>query len=159
MSAPNRPPLFMNKPLYVLNGPNLNRLGQREPEVYGRMTLADIEAVCREAAGACALAFRQSNHEGQIVEWIHEAIEQGAGIVINPAGYSFTSVAIVDALKMFPGPIIELHITNIHRRDAMYQHSLVSKVATAVIAGLGGAGYGVAVRALAGLVEAAAPAS
>jgi len=159
MSAPNRPPLFMNKPLYVLNGPNLNRLGQREPEVYGRMTLADIEAVCREAAGARALAFRQSNHEGQIVEWIHEAIEQGAGIVINPAGYSFTSVAIVDALKMFPGPIIELHITNIHRRDAMYQHSLVSKVATAVIAGLGGAGYGVAVRALAGLVEAAAPAS
>ena len=149
MSAPNRPPLFMNKPLYVLNGPNLNRLGQREPEVYGRMTLADIEAVCREAAGARALAFRQSNHEGQIVEWIHEAIEQGAG----------TSVAIVDALKMFPGPIIELHITNIHRRDAMYQHSLVSKVATAVIAGLGGAGYGVAVRALAGLVEAAAPAS
>ena len=74
MSAPNRPPLFMNKPLYVLNGPNLNRLGQREPEVYGRMTLADIEAVCREAAGARALAFRQSNHEGQIVEWIHEAI-------------------------------------------------------------------------------------
>jgi 3-dehydroquinate dehydratase II len=149
----------MNQPLYVLNGPNLNRLGQREPAVYGKMTLADIEVLCRQAAGARAVEFRQSNHEGEIVEWIHEAIERGAGIVINPAGYSFTSVAIVDALKMFPGPIVELHITNIHRRDAMYQHSLVSKVATAVIAGLGGAGYGVAVRALADLVDAQAPAS
>lgn len=136
------------KPLFVINGPNLNRLGMREPEIYGRSTLADIEAMCREAAGKRPVRFVQSNIEGEIVGFIHQAIDDGAGIVINPAGYSFTSVPILDALKMFPGPIIELHISNIHKREAIYHNSLVSKVATAVIAGLGPRGYGVAVRAI-----------
>ncbi len=136
------------KPLFVINGPNLNRLGMREPEIYGRSTLADIEAMCREAAGQRPVRFVQSNIEGEIVDFIHQAIDEGAGIVINPAGYSFTSVPILDALKMFPGPIVELHISNIHKREAIYHNSLVSKVATAVIAGLGPRGYGVAVRAI-----------
>jgi 3-dehydroquinate dehydratase-2 len=138
----------MVKPIYVLNGPNLNRLGTREPDIYGSTTLAEIQALCREAAGERPIEFRQSNIEGQIVEWIHEAIDRGAGIVINPAAYSFTSIAILDALKMFPGPIVELHISNIHRREELYQRSLVSRAATAVIAGLGASGYGVAVRAV-----------
>lgn len=135
-------------PIYVLNGPNLNRLGEREPEIYGKTTLRQVEAQCRRAAGGRPIEFRQTNHEGQLVDWIHEAIDRGSGIVINPAGYSFTSIAILDALKMFPGPIIELHITNIHQREALYHRSLISKVATAVIAGLGTEGYSAAVRAL-----------
>jgi 3-dehydroquinate dehydratase-2 len=138
----------MIKPIYVLNGPNLNRLGTREPEIYGSTTLSQIEALCREAAGQRPIEFRQTNIEGQLVDWIHEAIDHGAGIVINPAGYSFTSVAILDALKMFPGPIVELHISNIHRREEIYQRSLVSKAATAVIAGLGARGYRVALQAI-----------
>jgi 3-dehydroquinate dehydratase II len=134
--------------IHVLNGPNLNRLGTREPEVYGRTTLAEVEAMCREAAGRRELVFRQSNAEHQIIDWIHAAIDaDAAAIVINPAGLTFTSVPIMDALKMFPGAVIELHITNIHRRDAVYHHSLVSKVATAVIAGLGSQGYRTAVEA------------
>lgn len=144
------------KAIYVLNGPNLNRLGTREPGVYGSTTLAQMEALCRKAAGRRPLEFRQTNIEGQLVEWIHEAIDRAAGIVINPAGYSFTSVAIVDALKMFGGPIIELHITNIHRREEMYHRSLVSRVATAVIAGLGANGYAAAVRAMEDLLPASA---
>ena len=138
----------VQRPIYVLNGPNLNRLGRREPEIYGHTTLEQVAAQCRQAAGARAIEFRQTNHEGEMVDWIHEAIDRGSGIVINPAGYSFTSIAILDALKMFPGPIVEIHITNIHRREALYHRSLVSKVATAVIAGLGAAGYAVAVRAI-----------
>jgi len=138
----------MPKPIFVINGPNLNRLGKREPEIYGTVTIAEIERMCREAAGAAPLRFHQSNFEGEIVNWIHEAIDEGSGIVINPAGLSFTSVAIMDALKMFPGPIVELHISNIHRREAIYHNSLVSKVATAVIAGLGPRGYPTAVRAV-----------
>lgn len=141
------------KPVFVINGPNLNRLGKREPEIYGRTTLAGIEAMCREAAGDRTVRFHQSNIEGEIVNLIHEAIDEGAGIVINPAGYSFTSVAILDALKMFPGPIVELHISNIHRREAIYHHSLVSKVATAVIAGLGPRGYATAIRAMLDLLS------
>jgi 3-dehydroquinate dehydratase II len=136
------------KPFYILNGPNLNRLGQREPSIYGTATLAQIEAQCRDEAGACPVVFRQTNSEAQLVEWIHEAIDHASAIVINPAAYSFTSIAILDALKMFPGPIIELHISNIHRREAHYHRSYVSLVATAVIAGLGPAGYRLAVRAL-----------
>lgn len=142
------------KPLFILNGPNLNRLGKREPEIYGRTTLAEVEAMCRAAAGARPVRFHQSNHEGQIVDWIHEAIEDGAGIIINPAALTFTSIAALDALKMFPGPVIELHISNIHRREAIYHNSLVSKVATAVIAGLGAPGYAVAVRAMLDLIAA-----
>ena len=138
----------MTKPIYVLNGPNLNRLGKREPEIYGTTTLAEVEAMCRKAAGGRAVEFRQSNAEHQIVDWIHEAIDKGAGIVINPAGLTFTSIPIHDALRMFPGPIFELHITNTHRRESIYQNSLVSRVATAVIMGLGPDGYRAAVEAM-----------
>ena len=140
------------KPIFVINGPNLNRLGRREPEIYGTTTLADIEAMCREAAGERPLRFHQSNAEHQIVDWIHEAIDDGAGILINPAGLSFSSIPVLDALKMFPGPIIEFHISNIHRREEIYRRSLVSTVATAVLAGLGAGGYPMALRALAGMI-------
>ena len=144
----------MSKPIYVLNGPNLNRLGTREPEIYGTTTLAEIEAMCRKAAGARPIEFRQTNAEHQLVEWIQEAIDSGAGIVINPAGLSFHSVSVLDALKMFPGPIIELHISNLHRRDEAHRHSLMSKVATGVIMGLGPDGYAMAVSAMLRLLEA-----
>jgi 3-dehydroquinate dehydratase II len=136
------------KPIFVINGPNLNRLGKREPEIYGTTTLAEIEAMCREAAGKTPLRFHQSNFEGEIVGWIQEAADEDAGVIINTAALSFTSIAILDALKMLRGPIIELHLSNIHRREAIYHHSLVSKVATGVIAGLGANGYGIAVRAM-----------
>jgi 3-dehydroquinate dehydratase-2 len=138
----------MDKPIYVLNGPNLNRLGKREPELYGTTTLAEVEAMCRKAAGARPVEFRQSNAESQLIDWIHEATDRGAGIIINPAGLTTTSVPIMDALKMFPGPIFELHITNIFGRDAIYHNSLVARVATAVIAGLGPDGYRAAVEAM-----------
>jgi 3-dehydroquinate dehydratase-2 len=144
----------MTKPIYVLNGPNLNRLGKREPEIYGRTTLAEIEAMCREAAGARAIEFRQTNAEHQLVDWIHEAIDHGAGILINPAGLSFRSIPVLDALKMFPGPIIEFHISNIHKREEIYRHSLMSSAVTAVLAGLGPRGYPMAVRSLIELIEA-----
>ncbi len=144
----------MTGKIYVLNGPNLNRLGKREPEIYGHTTLAEIEAMCRDAARDHEIEFRQSNAEYEIIGWIHEATdENAAGIVINPAAFTFTSIAILDALKMFAGPIIELHISNIHRREAIYHHSLVSKTATAVIAGLGANGYAVAVQAMKNLVD------
>lgn len=143
----------MTKTIYVLNGPNLNRLGKREPEIYGYTTLAEVEAICRKAAGDCEIVFHQSNREYELVDWIHEAIDGGAaGIIINPAGLTFTSIPIMDALKMFPGPIIELHISNIHRREAIYHNSLMSKVATAVIAGLGPKGYRSAVDAMQDLI-------
>ncbi len=141
------------KPIYVLNGPNLNRLGKREPEIYGSTTLSEIEAMCREAAGSRPLRFHQTNAEHQLVDWVHEAIDEGAGILINPAGLSFRSIPLLDALKMFPGPIVEFHISNIHRRDEIYRTSLVSTVATAVLAGLGARGYAHAVRALVEMVE------
>ena len=143
----------MNKPIYILNGPNLNRLGTREPEIYGKTTLAEVEAMCRACAGSAAIEFRQSNAEHEIIGWIHEAIDRGSAIIINPAAYTFTSIAILDALKMFPGPIIELHISNIHRREAHYHHSYVSMIATAVIAGLGPQGYETAVRAILRLLD------
>jgi 3-dehydroquinate dehydratase-2 len=136
------------KPIYVLNGPNLNRLGTREPEIYGRTTLAEIEAMCRKAAGAHPLEFRQTNAEHVLVEWIQEAIDAAAGIVINPAGLSFRSIPVLDALKMYPGPIVEVHLSNIHRRDELHRHSIVSQAATGVIAGLGPDGYPTAVGAL-----------
>jgi 3-dehydroquinate dehydratase-2 len=142
----------MIRPVHVLNGPNLNRLGMREPEIYGRTTLAEIEAMCREAAGGRPLVFRQTNFEGELVGWIHEAIDANAGIVINPAGLSFRSIPLVDALRMVSAPLLEVHLSNIHGRDELHQHSLVSPLATAVIAGLGAAGYPIAVRALADLL-------
>jgi 3-dehydroquinate dehydratase-2 len=139
----------MSAAIYVLNGPNLNRLGAREPEIYGHTTLSEVEAMCRETAGDRRVVFRQSNKEFELIEWVHEAIDEGAaGIVINPAAFTFTSMAIMDALKMFPGPIIELHISNIHKREPIYHKSYVSPVATAVIAGLGTHGYVAAVRAI-----------
>jgi 3-dehydroquinate dehydratase II len=138
----------MQNSIYVLNGPNLNRLGKREPEIYGSTTLAEIEAMCRKEADL-QIEFRQTNAESQMIDWIHEATDGGgAGIIINPAGWTFTSIALMDALKMFSGPIIELHISNIHRRESLYHNSLVSKVATSVIAGLGANGYRVAVSAI-----------
>lgn len=143
----------MTKPIYVINGPNLNRLGMREPEIYGTTTLAEIEVMCRDAAGTRSLRFHQSNAEHQIVDWIHEAIDEGAGILINPAGLTFRSIPVLDALKMFPGPIIEFHISNIHRREEIYHHSLVSRVATAVLAGLGPRGYRIAVGALIDMID------
>jgi 3-dehydroquinate dehydratase-2 len=144
----------MSSPIHILNGPNLNRLGKREPEIYGHTTLAEVESQCRQSAGTLGVVFRQSNFEGQLVDWIHEAIDEpAAAIVINPAGLSFTSIPILDALKMFPGPIIELHISNIHRREEIYHRSLVSRTATAVIAGLGPSGYRTAVEAALRLIE------
>jgi 3-dehydroquinate dehydratase II len=137
-----------SKPIYILNGPNLNRLGTREPEIYGRTTLAEVESMCRQAAGDHPIVFKQSNREYEIIDWVHEAIDHGSGIIINPAAFTFTSMAIMDALKMFPGPIVELHISNIHRREQIYHKSYVSPVATAVIAGLGTNGYPVAVHAV-----------
>jgi 3-dehydroquinate dehydratase-2 len=141
------------RPIYVINGPNLDRLGTREPDIYGRTTLAEIEALCRRAAGSRPIEFRQSNAEHRLIEWIHEAIDGAAGVIINPAGLSFYSVPVLDALRMFPGPIIELHISNIHRREPPHNHSLMSKAATAVIAGLGPDGYPAALGAMLRLLE------
>ena len=137
----------MTRTIFVLNGPNLNRLGTREPAVYGTTTLAQIEALCR--AEHPDLEFRQTNSEQQLIEWVHEAIDRpAAGIVINPAAFSFVSIALLDALKMFLGPIVEVHISNIHRREPLYHRSLVSLAATGVIAGLGPQGYVLALKAL-----------
>jgi 3-dehydroquinate dehydratase-2 len=137
--------------VHVLNGPNLNLLGTREPHLYGHTTLAEIEQRCQRACATLGLSlvFRQSNHEGQLVEWVHDARERASGIAINPAGYSFTSVALLDALKASDLPIVEVHITNIHRRESMYHKSLVSLAAWGVICGLGPAGYELALTALA----------
>jgi 3-dehydroquinate dehydratase-2 len=147
----------MDKPIYILNGPNLNRLGKREPDIYGKTTLAEIEAICRVEANGKGIEFRQTNSETQLIDWIHDAIDHGSGIIINPAAFTFTSIAILDALKMFPGPIIELHITNIHRREAHYHHSYVSKVATAVMAGFGPDGYRLAVQAIRNMQQSGKP--
>lgn len=143
----------MSKPIYILNGPNLNRLGTREPGIYGRTTLAEVEAKCRAAAPGQTIVFRQSNREYEIIDWVHEAIDEGSGLIINPAAFTFTSMAIMDALKMFPGPLIELHISNIHKREPIYHKSYVSPVATAVIAGLGTNGYPIAVRAMLDMID------
>ena len=144
--------------IYVLNGPNLNLLGKREPDVYGRTTLAEIGERCRSACSRLGLEliFRQSNHEGQLVDWVHEARASAVGIIINPAGYSFTSVALLDALKASELPIVEVHITNIHRREAIYHKSLVSLAAVGVICGLGPLGYELALTAISEHLNAAA---
>jgi 3-dehydroquinate dehydratase-2 len=133
----------LSKTIYVLNGPNLNLLGKRQPEIYGHETLADVEARMREKAQRLGLeiAFFQSNHEGEIVDRIHEAREKAAGIIINPAAYTHTSVAILDALNAFEQPVIEVHISNIHKREAFRHHSYVSLRAEGIIAGLGTLGY------------------
>lgn len=138
----------------VLNGPNLNLLGLRQPEIYGHDTLDDIESLCAEAAEALQVAidFRQSNHEGELVSWVQEFRGRAAGIIINPAGYTTTSVALMDALLACDLPIIEVHITNIHRREEFRQHSLISRVAIGVVCGLGARGYALALTAMAELL-------
>lgn len=141
------------KPIYVLNGPNLNRLGKREPDIYGTTTLAEVEQICRNAAGERPIVFHQTNSEEALINWVHEAIDEGAGIVINPAAFTFTSLALLDALKMFEGPVIEFHISNIHKREPIYHRSYVSMRADAVMAGLGAAGYATAIRALLDMIE------
>lgn len=144
----------MPKPVFILNGPNLNLLGQRQPEIYGRETLEDVAEACGALAEDLGLSirFHQSNHEGQLIDWIHEARGAGAGIVINPGGYSHTSVAILDALTAFEGPVIEVHISNIHKREAFRHHSFVSQRADGVIAGCGTEGYLLALRRIRSMV-------
>lgn len=135
--------LTMAKTIYILNGPNLNLLGKREPEIYGAETLADVEKSCGERASKQGLeiAFHQSNSEGAIVDLIHEAREKAAAIIINPAAYTHTSVAILDALNAFEGPVIEVHISNVHKREAFRHHSFVSGRADGIIVGCGTQGY------------------
>ena len=137
--------------IWVLNGPNLNMLGQREPHIYGSDTLADLEAACRAAAGehGLALEFRQTNHEGELVDWIQQARGSAAGIVINAAGLTHTSVALADALRLADLPIIEVHLSNVFAREPFRHHSYISAVAEGVICGLGGHGYLLAIAALA----------
>ena len=141
--------------IYILNGPNLNLLGKRQPEIYGSETLADVERDCRRVASEHGLDvnFHQSNREYEIIDWIHEARETASGIVINPAAFTHTSVAILDALNAFDAPIIEVHISNVHRREAFRHHSYVSGVASGVIAGFGTQGYQLAIQRLAHLIK------
>ena len=141
--------------ILILNGPNLNLLGTREPEVYGRDTLKEIEAECRRHAKARGLAvdFRQSNHEGELVGWVQEARGRAAGIIVNAAGYTTTSVALLDALLAVGLPVIEVHLSNIFRREAFRQHSLISLAAKGVVCGLGKIGYLVALDAFARLLK------
>jgi 3-dehydroquinate dehydratase-2 len=149
----------MSQTVFVLNGPNLNLLGTREPEKYGHSTLADVEKLCRATGARFGLDidFRQSNIEGELVTWIQEALAKKAvGLVINPAGYTTTSIAILDALLMLKAPVVEVHITNIHQREEFRHHSYVSKAAKAVMAGFGIDGYALAITGIAGLIGAKA---
>ncbi|AWB50371.1 type II 3-dehydroquinate dehydratase [Gemmobacter aquarius] len=145
----------MPKPVFVLNGPNLNLLGLRQPEIYGRETLDDVAEACSTLAEELGLAVRflQSNHEGALVDWIHQARGEASGIIINPAAYTHTSVAILDALNAFEGPVLEVHISNVHRREAFRHHSYVSLRAEGVIAGFGTEGYALALRRMKTLVS------
>ena len=147
----------MAKPpiVFVLNGPNLNMLGLREPAIYGRTTLADVERLCRERAEGLGLAidFRQTNHEGELVGWIQEARKAAAGIVLNAGAYTHTSVALFDALLTAEKPVIEVHISTVFRREAFRHHSYVSPAASGVIVGLGPLGYALALEALAGQIR------
>ena len=140
----------MTNSVLILNGPNLNLLGFREPDIYGHHTLSDVEAACRAHAAKLGLAAdcRQSNHEGQLIDWVHEAKTDFAGIVINPGAYSHTSIALLDALKAVQKPVIEVHLSNIHQRESFRHHSYVSLAAKGVICGLGIQGYLAALDAL-----------
>lgn len=151
----------MNKKIYILNGPNLNLLGQREPAIYGTTTLHDIRQRCVEKAKVLGFEvdFRQTNFEGELVESVHQARDNACGIIINPAAYTFTSIALLDALKTFDPPKIELHISNVHARESIYHNSLISRVATAIMIGFGAAGYELAVEAIAGMIRKAEPAT
>jgi len=145
----------MSRLVFVLNGPNLNLLGKRQPEIYGRETLADVEAECRKVAKDLGLdiRFHQSNREYEIIDWIHEAREIAGGIVINPAAFTHTSVAVLDALNTFDHPVIEVHISNVHKREAFRHHSYVSLRADAVIAGCGTQGYLLGIQRVARLID------
>jgi 3-dehydroquinate dehydratase-2 len=145
----------MSRLVFVLNGPNLNLLGKREPHIYGHETLADVEAACRAEAAALGLEirFHQSNREYELIDWVHEAREVAGAIVINPAAFTHTSVALLDALGAFAGPVLEVHISNVHRREAFRHHSYVSLRADGVIAGFGTQGYALALRRAARLLE------
>ena len=151
----------MSRLVYVLNGPNLNLLGKRQPHIYGYETLADVERDCRALAEELKLEirFHQSNRDYEIIDWIHEARGTAGGIVINPAAFTHTSVAIIDALNTFEGPVIEVHIGNVHKREEFRHHSFVSLRADGVIAGLGTQGYQLALRRIAALVDAKASAT
>jgi 3-dehydroquinate dehydratase-2 len=142
-------------PIYVLNGPNLNLLGTREPEIYGTGTLDDLEILCLETAEGLGvgLDFRQSNLEGELISWVHEARTNASALIINPAGYSHTSIALMDAIHALDIPVIEVHLSNIHKREAFRHHSYVSHAATGVICGLGFAGYRLALIALSDILE------
>lgn len=144
----------MSDVIYILNGPNLNLLGVREPDIYGRTTLAEIETQCQQIARALGFGsvFRQTNHEGVMVDWVQEARVEAAAVVINPAGLSFHSIPLLDALRTLEQPLAEVHISNIHRRDEQHQKSLVSLAATGVICGFGPFGYELAIRAVANRV-------
>ncbi|KUF13846.1 MULTISPECIES: type II 3-dehydroquinate dehydratase [Streptomyces] len=149
------PHTLATAPVMILNGPNLNLLGKRQPEIYGTDTLADVEAMCAEAAAAHGgtVDLRQSNHEGELVDWIHEARERHAGIVINPAAYTHTSIAILDALSTCDGlPVVEVHISNVHQREEFRRHSYVSQRADGIIVGCGVQGYVFGVERVAALV-------
>jgi 3-dehydroquinate dehydratase II len=145
----------MSRLIFVLNGPNLNLLGKRQPQIYGHETLADVEAACRRAAAELKLElrFHQSNREYEIIDWIHEAREIAGGIVINPGAFTHTSVAILDALNAFDAPVMECHISNVHKREAFRHHSYVSLRADGVIAGFGTQGYVLAIQRLARLID------
>jgi len=145
----------MSKTIAVLNGPNLNLLGKREPEIYGYATLEDVERDCGQLASEFALVtrFQQSNHEGQLIDWIHAAREDASGIVINPGAYSHTSIGILDALQAFEGPVLEVHISNIHKRESFRHHSYVSQRADGVVAGFGIDGYTMAIRRMGALLK------
>jgi len=147
----------MAKTIYILNGPNLNLLGTREPEVYGTETLADLEQRCVQKAGALGFAvdFRQTNAEGELVDWIQEARTKGAGLILNAGAYSHTSIALLDALQACEVPIVEVHLSNIFRREPFRHHSYVSGAATGIICGFGGQGYELAVEALASAMSSA----
>lgn len=147
----------MSNVVYVLNGPNLNLLGTREPQIYGHATLGDVEKLCRETAKKHGLVveFHQSNHEGEMIDWIQKArSEEAVGLIINPAGYTHTSVAILDALTTMEAPVIEVHISNVHARESFRRRSYVSQVARAVICGFGIDGYALAITGLAGIIGA-----
>ena len=145
----------MSRLVYVLNGPTLNLLGKRQPHIYGHETLADVERDCRALAGELGLSlrFHQSNREYELIDWIHEAREDGVGIVINPAAFTHTSVALLDALNTFEGPVIECHISQVHKREAFRHHSYVSLRSDGVIAGFGTQGYQLGLRRIAKLLD------
>lgn len=144
----------MSKTIYIINGPNLNLLGKRQPEIYGHETLADVERQCAGVAQGFGLAVKllQSNREGELIDWIHEAREKAAGIIINPGAFTHTSIAILDALNAFEGPVLEVHVSNVHKRESFRHHSYVSMRADGVLAGFGVEGYALAMRRMGSLL-------